>query len=148
MDMISKNFILAGDAIFTIEPTAAFCLSNRCSEHYTFRVQHVEASDRWPESYFVKLLTGPDNTRDYSYVGKLGADCGEVWLSAKSRVTDDSISVRILRRVLAAIFAGRGDAVEAAGWSVHHEGRCGCCGRRLTTPESVESGIGPVCAAR
>lgn len=27
-------------------------------------------------------------------------------------------------------------------------GYCGCCGRRLDVPESVEAGIGPVCAAR
>lgn len=29
---------------------------------------------------------------------------------------------------------------------VYHESRCGKCGRALTTPESVSSGIGPVCA--
>lgn len=27
-------------------------------------------------------------------------------------------------------------------------GFCGCCGRRLDVPESVEAGIGPVCAAK
>lgn len=27
-------------------------------------------------------------------------------------------------------------------------GRCGCCGRELTDPESVAAGIGPVCAER
>ena len=29
---------------------------------------------------------------------------------------------------------------------VWHEGRCGRCGRKLTTPQSVETGFGPVCA--
>lgn len=28
---------------------------------------------------------------------------------------------------------------------VWHEGRCGRCGRALTVPESIASGIGPVC---
>jgi hypothetical protein len=28
---------------------------------------------------------------------------------------------------------------------VHHEGRCGRCGRALTVPESIESGFGPEC---
>jgi hypothetical protein len=32
--------------------------------------------------------------------------------------------------------------------AVYHEGRCGACGRRLTTPESISSGLGPVCAGR
>jgi hypothetical protein len=28
---------------------------------------------------------------------------------------------------------------------VMHEGRCACCGRPLTVPESIERGIGPDC---
>jgi len=31
---------------------------------------------------------------------------------------------------------------------VWHIGRCGQCGRKLTDPESVERGIGPVCDGR
>jgi hypothetical protein len=34
------------------------------------------------------------------------------------------------------------------GYKIHHEGRCGKCGRLLTVPESVETGIGPECAKR
>lgn len=29
-----------------------------------------------------------------------------------------------------------------------HEGACGKCGRPLTTPESIQSGIGPVCSGK
>lgn len=32
--------------------------------------------------------------------------------------------------------------------TVTHDGRCGVCGRRLDTPESVARGLGPVCAGR
>jgi hypothetical protein len=28
----------------------------------------------------------------------------------------------------------------------HHEGKCGRCGRLLTVPSSIESGIGPECS--
>ena len=28
---------------------------------------------------------------------------------------------------------------------IHHENRCGRCGKRLTVPESIESGYGPEC---
>lgn len=31
---------------------------------------------------------------------------------------------------------------------VWHEGRCGACNRPLTVPESIENGLGPVCASR
>ena len=32
--------------------------------------------------------------------------------------------------------------------TIRHEGRCGRCGRKLTTPASIDTGIGPVCAER
>jgi len=30
----------------------------------------------------------------------------------------------------------------------YHMGICSCCGRTLTTPHSVEMGVGPVCFQR
>ena len=33
-------------------------------------------------------------------------------------------------------------------FTVHHEGKCGCCGRSLTVPESIKRGIGPECWSR
>ncbi len=30
----------------------------------------------------------------------------------------------------------------------HRTGRCACCGRTLTNPDSIELGIGPICASR
>jgi hypothetical protein len=36
-------------------------------------------------------------------------------------------------------------ALEAYG---HELGQCGVCNRTLTNPESIEAGIGPICAAR
>lgn len=47
--------------------------------------------------------------------------------------------------VLAKIAANPLDALVAYGWST---GTCGVCARRLTDPESVAAGIGPVCAAK
>jgi len=34
------------------------------------------------------------------------------------------------------------------GYTLLREGRCLICNRKLTTPESIETGIGPVCAER
>ena len=28
---------------------------------------------------------------------------------------------------------------------IHHNGHCSICGKKLSTPESIENGIGPVC---
>lgn len=37
------------------------------------------------------------------------------------------------------------DSAKAFG---HKTGRCGCCGRELTNPDSIAAGIGPICAER
>lgn len=138
---VSKTFVIAGDATFTIElPVGAE------RSHYTYRVQHVEKNDRWPESYFVKMLTGPDNESNYTYMGKLDPFTGQLQLTAKSAYAADTLPVRLLNRVLARVWSDDHAAYEQHGYVTHHEGRCGRCGRKLTVPSSVESGIGPECA--
>lgn len=146
--MLTSEFVTAGRAVFTIELPAAFSAEHDCPPHYTFRVSKKAATAQYAEAYFVGLLTGADNENDFSYLGMLNAATGEVRLTAKSRMTEDAWPVRIIRRVLARLWAGEADAIEAAGWRLHHEGRCGRCGRTLTVPASVESGIGPECAAK
>ena len=41
-----------------------------------------------------------------------------------------------------------GGKTEAKSLEIWHEGRCGRCGRKLTVPSSIESGIGPECASK
>jgi len=135
---VTKQFILAGDATFTIDTPA--------DGHRTFRVRYNEASERWPECWFVSMLTGSDNESDYSYLGKLDRFTGQLVLTAKSKLPADSHAVRLLNRVLARVWTGDHAAYEHHGFITHHEGRCGRCGRKLTVPSSIESGIGPECA--
>lgn len=142
---VSKDFILAGNATFTIE-VGRLKGDNDRAPHHTFKVQHVEKSDRYPESYFVKLLIGPDNTSDFVYLGKLDSFTGQLKVTAKSCRKEDSFEVRLFNRILARVWSGDHEAYEQHGFKTHHEGRCGRCGRVLTVPESVENGIGPECA--
>lgn len=146
--MITREFLTAGNALFTIEPAAKFVAATNCNPHYTFKIVHKPASDRWPESWLVCMLIGPDNENDYVCVAKLDARYGHVNLTRNSKLTPATTAYQILQRVVARIFAGEQKAIEDAGWKVHHEGRCGRCGRTLTVPESIESGIGPDCASR
>lgn len=139
---IGRDFILGGKAIFTV--------SNPTGERYTFRVNRKEADarfDRWNDgqpTFFVKLLTGPENSTDYTYLGIL-TPAGDVKLTKASRFTDETKPVRVVRWALGLIFRGRR---LPDGYSIHHEGRCGRCGRLLTVPESVDSGFGPECLGR
>ena len=145
--MLSRSFITAGKAIFTVEVPADFADSYG-KPHYTYRVKLKPAKDNYPDMYFVGALTGPDNNRDYSYLGILDPNTGKVRTTGKSKFQADSFTVRLLNRVLARVWANDCGSIEDAGFNLHHEGKCGRCGRRLTVPESIETGLGPECAGR
>jgi hypothetical protein len=134
--MVSKAFITAGRAVFTV--------SNPAGERYTYRVQKSGDESR-PAAWFVSLLTGPDNRHDYTYLGMLNPADGAVRLTRASRYTDDSVPVRVIRWAVRLAWNGR-DLPE--GYKVHHEGRCGRCARALTVPASIESGFGPECISK
>jgi len=141
--MINKDFITAGKAIFTIE----IPLQHRKDvAHYTFKVSKVE-NDKGTV-FFVKVLTGPDNSLDYTYLGMLLPQNGEIKITKKSKYSDNSYVVRLLSRTIKALWQDREADILAAGFDIHHEGRCGRCGRKLTVPESVKTGLGPECAGR
>lgn len=141
MCVIDKNFILAGHAIFTCH--------NAKGEHHTFCVNKVpHTSDPTKFNYFVKVLAGPDNTRDYVYMGMLIPDSGKFILTKASKVGEDSQLVKIIRWIFRNVWSQDQLFKQSfpAGYGLHHEGRCGRCGRLLTTPESVATGYGPECS--
>lgn len=139
--MLTKEFFLAGAATFTIEVPAGGPKS-----HYTYRINKVEASGNFTQdAYFVNLLTGPDNDSDYTYLGMLKAETGELILTRKSAFAASTFPVRLVHRTFARVWANEQDVIVQAGFKLHHEGRCGRCNRLLTTPESCERGIGPEC---
>lgn len=135
--MVTREFVTAGKATLTCD--------NGRGNWYTYKVRHKKANDRYPEMWQVLVLTGPDNTKHYTYLGKLIPDTGEIRLTAGSKLPEDAVPVRVIRWAMAIIY---GNGQLPAGYEIHHEGRCGCCNRPLTTPESVASGIGPKCAGR
>lgn len=132
--MISRDFALAGNARFTV--------SSPSGERYTFRISMKEADTQRPAIWFVSLLTGSDNESSYTYIGILNALTGEVRLTAKSRYTDDTKPVKVIRWALGLVWR---DMNPPDGYAVRHEGRCARCNRLLTTPDSVDRGIGPEC---
>lgn len=146
--MLEPKFFLAGRAVFTIEVGPDYLSSHDCKPHYTYRITYKAANGQWPEKWFIKYLGGPDNTKDYFYLGEVNLQTGAVRLTSKSCVGADSYQYKMANRVLQAIFRGDGSRIIESGWDVHHEGKCCRCGRALTVPESIESGIGPECAKK
>lgn len=137
---IDRRFVLGGKAIFTV--------SNPHDQHYTYMVKFKEGSNGFPDAYFVMLLTGPNNTSDYTYLGMLDERTGNLRLTKKSRMTDDSLPVKVFRWALSRVVWPEAQVPE--GYGINGEGRCGRCGRPLTRPEGVNPdghrfGFGPVC---
>lgn len=132
--MLTKEFFLAGNAIFTVQ--------SKTGQHYTFKISKKEASGQWPETYFVNLLTGPDNLSDYTYLGILNSSDASIRLTGKSAYDGKSLPVRVIRWALGLVWTG---SKIPEGYQIHHVGRCGRCGRALTHPESCHNGFGPEC---
>jgi hypothetical protein len=142
------RYTLAGRAVFTLK-------SARTGVHYTYKVSiaadrrgtHTrslftdQANQEGPVR-FVHLLTGPDNTGDYTYLGVIRD--GAFRLTGKSRMTLTAAPVLALNFALRQLRTG----VLPAALEFWHSGRCGRCARLLTVPESVAAGIGPECAAQ
>jgi len=132
--MINLDFILAGNATFTI--------SNSAGVRYTYKVKRSKMTHGYDrESTFVSLLTGADNEIDYTYLGML-VEGNRVITTRASRMSADSLPVKVINWAINQL-ERFGQLPE--GYSIHHEGRCGRCGRTLTVPESIDSGIGPEC---
>lgn len=132
-----RRFLLGGRAIVTFVGR---------STRYTFQIIRREPTGNYTEPvYFVRLLTGSDNTSDYTYIGIVSAQTGQIRLTAKSTYQLDSRPVVAWNFVTTIVWAGR---ELPAGVTVWHVGRCGRCGRALTVPSSIADGFGPECRAR
>ena len=128
------NFVLAGNAILTLE-------SQKTGVHYTYRVQRAKAPDGSPcNRWFVSLLTGPQNTSDYTYIGLL--DEYGFRLTAGSKLGADAAPVRGFKFMWTHAHDRNSMPPQML---VRHEGRCGRCSRVLTVPESLDNGNGPEC---
>ena len=94
---------------------------------------------------FVALLNGSDNESSYQYFGFLRRGVFFFGKREKVRVSANAPSARAFKWVWKQLQSGRNPGSVMEIW---HEGHCGKCGRKLTVPESIRSGIGPECAAR
>jgi len=136
------NYVTGGRGEFTLT-------SRKTDTSLTYRT-------RWARDHlmmFVYHLSGPnnDNDADYSYTGVLvGFEEGEdirLRTTKRSTVTVDAPSFRALNWLLKRLNTEPlGELPETIEF--RHSGSCCRCGRKLTTPQSIDAGIGPVCGGR
>jgi len=131
--MIDLAFVRAGRAVFTV--------GSPKGQHYTYRVVH-KTSAKYGDSWFVYVLTGRDNEGDYTYVGVLNWR-EHVHLTRASKYRPDSQPVKVFNWAMRVI---QNLTPLPVGYTIQHAGKCGRCGRTLTDPTSIATGIGPVCS--
>lgn len=117
-------------------PDGTYSVKFADGSHRTLKVKTNKPDARFaPGETVVSYLDGPDNWSNYTGFGFLTAGRLNVW----KRFQADSTLVEAVKVLIA-------DPKAAAGAYGIESGRCGLCGRQLTVPESIEAGIGPVCA--
>lgn len=124
-----RTFALAGKARLTL-------VSEATGHRFTYRIKRSEDG----KVHFVSLLNGPDNETAYTYLGFIRD--GRYDHGKKSKIGADAHSNKAFAWVMGNILERDRVPEKVEVW---HEGRCGRCGRALTVPESIESGIGPEC---
>ena len=123
-------FLFGGNAIFTVQNTAT---GNR----FTFKVRQPK-----PDApHFVSVMTGSDNESSYEFLGTI-FNRATYRPGSRSKIAQDAPSAV----AFAWFFKKLVSASVPAIVHICHCGRCGRCGRLLTTPESIDLGIGPECA--
>lgn len=114
-------------------------LSLKTGESRTFRVSTGNDPDR--PARFLGLLTGPDNTRDFTGIAILTED-GVVRPFKKHAGTAFEKLALSFGRVM------NPDDPMSKLARVEESRECRRCGRKLTTIQSISDGIGPECAKR
>jgi hypothetical protein len=132
------KFVIAGNAVFTLR-------SEKTGTHFTYRVRRPQNFSPITPVWLVQVLTGPSNEDDYEYLGVIRPAANLTDLSysygVRSRIRADAPSAVAIGWALRRLLAKQ----PLPSCQILHEGRCGRCGRRLTVPESIQSGFGPEC---
>lgn len=135
--MVTPTFLFAGKALFTATNTVK-------GTRLTFKITQSKPEPGRAQVYFASVMKGQDNENDYRYIGVVNARDLTLHATSKSKFMPGTPEFEGLKFTLDVI-AGR---KLSPSLNIQHAGKCGRCGRTLTVPESIESGIGPECAAR
>jgi len=133
-----KKVMFAGNAILTF-------LSVPTQTRFTFAIERFKQSTSNPEAeksqpLGVKLLTGSNNTSDYTYMGTIFKDLN-FRVKNNGKISVNAPSFKAFQYVYDKVLKG----IEDKRIEIYHSGQCCRCGRLLTDPESIKAGLGPEC---
>lgn len=124
-----ERFVLGGSARFTLRSTVT-------GTRFTFWVRKPKAD----KPHFVRVLAGPEH---YEFVGTIFSN--GIYSHSRRSLVDEKAPAAVAFRWFWTMLTIKHTAPQLEIW---HEGRCCRCGRGLTVPESIASGIGPECAKK
>lgn len=143
--MALTTLALAGRAVLTFR-------NNVAGTHFTARIkQKRDKKDRKVKlpAYHVELSILQDGVQRYRYAGMIFTDQPQIrlWVSRdlNSANENDARLIAIFRWLVAAI---QNPMPLRGRVGLFHEGHCCHCGMPLTHPESIYTGLGPVCLKR
>lgn len=123
-------------------------VNRESGEHRTFRVETQAADAKFAAGKrIVSLLTGPNNGSDYTGFGFVDDDGIHVWAKRREKPEGKRWSPwEVYAIMLWDLAAEGGTRHYESQYAVRLAGTCLRCNRTLTTPDSIERGIGPICA--
>tara|TARA_B100001287_G_scaffold276582_1_gene287997 strand:- start:3008 stop:3532 length:525 start_codon:yes stop_codon:yes gene_type:complete len=120
--------------------------------HNTDRKTHLTFKSRRPKGWtvdspvLIDLMVGSDNTNDFGFIGSINKN-GFFKESPKAKVAKDRLEVA--SRSLVWLLTKLRNETEFPE-AFEFKGSTGCCrcGRKLTHPDSIDDGMGPICRAK
>ena len=127
-----RDYIFGGRGIVTLKsPTGV---------HHTYVFQRPRNEDQFPDD--VMFVYALHDGNKMFYVGMI--ENNQFRLTRSSRFLNDTEIVRGARYIMKMAFVEDLDTP----MELYHEGICSVCGRPLTNPKSIQTGIGPRCRRR
>jgi hypothetical protein len=123
-----------------VVPNGIYTVVLEDGEHRTIRMVDDWREDAPAGGQVAQFLNGADNTSDYAGFAFVQGGRAFVWKRYGHRSHT--------RAALEILLKGRQEWEKAGKAYAVESGNCYVCNRLLTTPESVELGIGPVCRER
>lgn len=110
----------------------------KTGNHRTFRIKTQPADSNFaPNQRILQMLNGPNNEFDYKPFAFVNSSKVAIWRKHRNKTNMTYISMLV-----------HPESWKKKGVVYHFSEACRRCNRKLTTPESVKAGIGPICAQK
>src|SRR6056297_445556 len=125
-----QSFLFGGNATFTLK-------SLKSGNNYTYKMK-TPKNKKYHYKRYLYVMTGTDNEYHYKYIGSV----------YKNKFFSNIPGFDIAKKGFEWFFCNILSKHVPETVEMYHSMKCAKCGRKLTTPESVKMGFGPVCIGK